>query len=181
MARKDSFNNKDALTNVTMQRFRNQDIEKDAKEVTENIIPTKSNASAVAAQLKAKKNMSQQEEKPAEATKTEEVEVKPVETAEVKEPEVQTAEVKDKPKKASKKASLVFDLERKETYPRTFVAWPDINDALDDLFRTKKGRLKPGSKGEMSKLLNNAILTELVRVGYFPEEKLNDREEYGSN
>lgn len=74
--------------------------------------------------------------------------------------------------------ATTFFKKKNVSVQRSWKAWEQVDDALNDIFRDKKGRLKPGAKGEITNLMNNAVISELVKIGYFDKDKLNDRVDY---
>lgn len=67
---------------------------------------------------------------------------------------------------------------RSGTIQRSWRAYPEIDQAINDIFKSKDGKLLPGARGEITKLMNNALLEELVRIGYFDKSKLREKMEY---
>lgn len=66
-----------------------------------------------------------------------------------------------------------------ETVRKTFVIKESINDTLDSIVNDPfTGKKKKGSKGLLSKILNNALLKELVDLGVYDSDKLEELEEY---
>ena len=80
---------------------------------------------------------------------------------------------------ATKESTFPFLEEVRETVPRTFIIDKEINDILDSLVLDKKTKRRiPGRKGLLSKIMNNALTHELVRLGVLGEEVLEDLEDY---
>lgn len=151
MGRKDTFNNLDDNTNNnTLDRFSKFTMD----EVSEEIQPQSD-------QIKEK------------ASPTKEL------TPDNPEIDV-TDQYQEEPKKEAPQQEPLINLFKKKrpSVQRSWKAWPEVDDALNDIFRDKKGKLRPGAKGEITTLMNNAVISELIRIGYYPPEKENDRTDY---
>lgn len=81
--------------------------------------------------------------------------------------------------RAAKNTRTIPVFEPQQTVTRTYVIKQDIVDALDELVTDPAtGRKIKGTKGIISKIVNNALIKELVVMGMKDESALSELESY---
>lgn len=90
--------------------------------------------------------------------------------------DIPTPSVKTQSRKAKTEEpfKISFDKKEPEAVTRTFRINTDISRTLTSIVSDSNGEKKEGSKGFLSRLVNNAVIKELVELGALDESYLNE-------
>lgn len=80
----------------------------------------------------------------------------------------------NKPVKKAQSFNINFEKKKTEAVTRTFRINSDISKVLNSIVNDDNGEKKEGSKGFLSKLVNNGIIKELVELGALDESYLKE-------
>lgn len=153
MAREDYYNkiNKENLIDDIFDDITEDDIEPDILKIS----PTK------------------ETERPTASTK-EEVAV----TEEAAEPETKKKTPQKRKPAAKQKSKAVspldFGSKEPQTVSKSFRISPELSQLIDGMTRDKKGNKISGSRGFMKAFANNALIKEMVEIGFLDESHLDD-------
>lgn len=79
----------------------------------------------------------------------------------------------------SSKKKFSFQNNESEGVRKTYVVDSSIDNAIEGIVTDKRtGKKIPGTKGFISKLVNNALRKELVDLGVLPHSELEKNEDY---
>lgn len=87
-------------------------------------------------------------------------------------------ETKDEQEGSAQPFNISFEKKAPDAVTRTFRINTDISDILNSIVRDDEGSLKEGAKGFLSKLVNNAIIKELVELEVLSKEYLEETISY---
>ncbi|EAD0725653.1 hypothetical protein ABS754_002878 [Listeria monocytogenes] len=80
---------------------------------------------------------------------------------------------------SSSKPTFSFQNNESEGVRKTYVIDSLIDNAIEGIVTDKRtGKKIPGTKGFISKLVNNALRKELIELGVLPPSELEKNEEY---
>lgn len=80
---------------------------------------------------------------------------------------------------SSSKKTFSFQNNESEGVRKTYVVDSSIDNAIEGIVTDKRtGKKIPGTKGFISKLVNNALRKELVDLGVLPHSELEKNEDY---
>lgn len=86
---------------------------------------------------------------------------------------------KGKTSSNTKRKSFSFEQQTPETINKTFVVYADLMNIIESIVTDQEtGRKIPGTKGFISKLVNNGIRRELVELGILDQKELDKNEQY---
>ncbi|MGJ8730927.1 hypothetical protein ACRW9N_10710 [Listeria aquatica] len=86
---------------------------------------------------------------------------------------------KGKTSSNTKRKSFSFEQQTPETINKTFVVYADLMNEIESIVTDQEtGRKIPGTKGFISKLVNNGIRRELVELGILDQKELDKNEQY---